>query len=140
MNIPEDRLITVVFLREFLGLPAPRPDGVRDLLVIPCEGGTSLAGPWRLALGHWPETWRAQPDAGPRYLVVLHGLSAPYFIAAIDEIDGARWGDDASGDPQRRDVPVTRAPHSATSWLAGCQLETDMTFGWPLPEEQYAFL
>jgi hypothetical protein len=140
MIVPEDRVITVEFLREFLGLPGVRPDGVRDLLVIPREGGTSLAGPWRLALGNWPETWRAQPETGPRYLVVLHGLTAPYFIAAIDEIDGVQWGTDSGGDPQHRDVPITGAPHSATSWLAGCLLDMDMTFGWSLPEEQYAFL
>lgn len=139
MNVPDDRVITVAFLREFLGLPASRPDGVRDLLVIPRPGGTPLAGPWQLALGDWPEEWRASPSAAPRFLVVLHGLAAPYFVAAISEIDPLRWGSDVDADPQLREVPVTSLPHRATSLLAGCRLDTDMTFGWQLPEEQYAF-
>ena len=74
MNVPESRVISVSFLREFLGLPAARPDGVRDLLVIPRPSGAPLPGPWRLALGHWPDTWRAAPSAAPRFLVVLDGL------------------------------------------------------------------
>jgi hypothetical protein len=139
MNIPEDRVITVAFLREFLGLPPERPDGVRDLLVIPVAGGTSLSGPWRLALGDWPERWRISSETGPRYLVVLHGLTAPYFIAAISDIDRPQWGDDTAADAQFRAVPVGPLPHASTSWLAGCRVDTDTTFGWPLPQEQYAF-
>jgi hypothetical protein len=140
VNLPDSGIISVQFLREFLALPVARPDGIRDLLVIPCPGGAAVTGPRQLALGDWPETWRAEPETAPRYLVVLHGLAAPYFVAAISGIDRSRWADDSDADPQRREVPVTSPPDPATSWLAGCQLDTDLTFGWPLPEEQYAFL
>jgi hypothetical protein len=140
MNVPDDGIISVPFLREFLGLPASRPDEVRDLLLIPCPGGASLAGPWRLALGDWPEAWREAPETGPRYLAVLHGLAEPYFIAAIWSIDQSGWGEDTAADPQLRAVPALSPPDPATSHLAGCRLDTDLMFGWPLPEEQYAFL
>lgn len=139
MSVPEDRVITVAFLREFLGLPVARPDGVRDLLVIPRPGGTPLSGPWRLALGDWPDEWRSSPSTAPRFLVVLRGLIAPYFVAGIWEIDRQLWGSDAAGDRGLREVPVIQRPHEATSQLAGCEVDTDMTFGWPLPEEHYAF-
>jgi len=139
VNVPEDRAITVAFLREFLTLPISRPDGVRDLLVIPRPGGMPLSGPWRLALGDWPDEWRSAPSSAPRFLVVLHGLTAPYFVAGIWEIDRQLWGSDASGERGLREVPVIPRPHEATSHLAGCEIDTDMMFGWPLPEEQYAF-
>ena len=139
MTIPPDRVITVTFLREFLGMPASRPDGVRDLLVIPRPGGTPLSGPWQLALDGWPDEWRSSPSSAPRFLVVLHGLAAPYFVAGIWEIDRQLWGSDASGDRGLREVPVIPRPHEATSHLAGCEVDADMTFGWSLPEEQYAF-
>jgi hypothetical protein len=139
LNVPEDRVINIAFLREFLGLPISRPDGVRDLLVIPRKGGTPLSGPWRLALGDWPGEWRSSPSSAPQFLVVLHGLTPPYFVAGIWEIDHHLWGSDVSGDRGLREVPMIPRPHEATSHLAGCELDTDMTFGWPLPEEQYAF-
>jgi hypothetical protein len=140
LNVPDDGIISVPLLREFLGLPPQRPDDVRDLLLIPRPGGAPLAGPWRLALGDWPETWRGAPGTGPRYLTVLHGLEAPYFIAAIWGIDQSGWGQDTPADPQLRAVPVISPPDPATSHLAGCRLDTDLRFGWPLPEEQYAFM
>ena len=99
MTVPDDRVITVAFLREFLGLPASRPDGVRDLLVVPRTGRNSRwPGPWQLALGDWPETWRRSPSTAPRFLVVLHGLATPYFIAGHLGDRPARWGSDAAGD------------------------------------------
>jgi hypothetical protein len=144
MKIPDDYVITVPFLREYLGLPAERPDGVRDLLVVPRPSGTPIpaAGPgaWQLALGDWPEAWRDAPQTGPRYLVMLHGTTAPYFVAQVDEIDPSRWGEDRNAAPSLREVPVSAAPCEVTAWLAGCRLETDVSFGWQLPEEQFAFI
>jgi hypothetical protein len=143
MNIPADWVITVTFLREFLGLPASRPEGVRDLLVVARDSSAPVPGladgPWRLALGDWPEAWRAAPETGPRYLVMLRQLTTGYVIAVIEDIDPAGWAADGDSDPQHRLVPV-RGTAAATAHLAGCVLDTDVTFGWPLPEEQYAFL
>ena len=144
MNIPDDRVITVAFLREYLGLPAERPDGVRDLLVVPRSSGTPVPaaepGAWQLALGDWPEAWRDAPETGPRYLVMLHGTAAPYFVALVEEVDPSGWGEDVDAAPGLREVPVGAVPCELTAWLAGCQLDTDVSFGWPLPEEQFAFM
>lgn len=143
MTTPQDDIITITSLRQVLGLPAARPDGVRDLLAVARDRGApvpSLAlSPWRLALGDWPETWREEPETGPRFLVMLRQLTTGYIIAAIQDIDPAGWGADGNGDPQHRLVPVLGTA-SATARLAGCCLDTDLTFGWPLPEEQYAFM
>jgi len=143
MSIPANRVVTIPALRRFLGLPAERPDGIRDLLIVPSEPGTPVPaaqpGAWQLALGDWPEAWRAEPDTGPRFLVMLHGLARPYFIATVEVIDIARWGDDAGSSPGRREVPVTGTAYAETASLAGCRLDCDLSFGWPSPEEQYAF-
>jgi hypothetical protein len=143
VNIPDDRVITVAFLREFLGLPAFRLDGVRDLLVVARDPGAPVPAiadrPWRLALGEWPESWRDAPETGPRYLVMLRGLTAPSFIATVEDIYTAGWGTDGDGELERRVVPVSGTAY-ATAFLAGCRLDADVTFGWPLPEEQFAFM
>jgi hypothetical protein len=138
-----DDCITVSGLRHILGLPAERPDGVRDLLVVASDRAAPVpdpaASPWQLALGLWPEEWQANPQTGPRYLVMLRQLTIGYIIAAIEEIDPARWGAEPHADPRLRTVPV-RGPAPATVELTGCRLDLNATFGWPLREEQYAFL
>jgi hypothetical protein len=144
MNVHDEHVVTVEILRRTLGLPAGRHDGVRDLLIVPREPGTpipaAVPGAWRLALGDWPEAWRDEPDTGPRFLIMLHGLASPYFIATAEEINRARWGEDTGGPPDRREVPVTGTAYVATAALAGCQLDCDLSFGWQFPEEQFAFL
>lgn len=143
MYIPDDRVITVAFLREFLSLPAERSDGTCDLVVVARDRGAPVPsvadGPWRLALGEWPEVWRDTPETGPRYLVMLRGLTAPYLIATIEDIDPGGWGADGAFEPERRLVPVRGTAYAASA-LAGCQLDADVTLGWPLPEERYAFM
>ncbi|MBV9450739.1 MAG: hypothetical protein JO345_33100 [Streptosporangiaceae bacterium] len=143
MSIADDRAVTIPSLRQALGLPAERPDGVRDLLVVPRQPGTPVParrpGAWQLALGDWPEQWRAAPETGPQFLVMLHGLSAPYFIATVDEVHQGRWGEDSDNPPNRRQVPVVGTARG-TALLAGCRLDCDLTFGWQLEEEQFAFV
>jgi hypothetical protein len=144
MTIPDNRTLTVTGLRQVLDLPATRPDGVRDLLVVGRDRGTPVPGaaerPWRLALGSWPETWRQAPETGPRYLVMLRQLTTGYVIATVEDIEPAGWAADQDTDPQHRIVPVSRTAYGKAAMLAGCHLDTNLTFGWPLPEEQYAFL
>jgi hypothetical protein len=70
---------------------------------------------------------------------MVRQLTAGYVIAVVEDIDPAGWGVDSEADPQRRLVPVLGVA-SATARLAGWRLDAGMTFGWPLPEEQYAFL
>ena len=143
MTTPDDLTVTVPALRTTLGLPASRPEGVRDLLVVARDRSAPVpdlaVSPWRLALGDWPETWREAPETGPRYLVMLRQLTTGYVIAAVADIDPAGWGADGDSDPQHRLVPVSGIA-TATAQLADCVLDTDVRFGWPLPEEQYAFL
>jgi hypothetical protein len=143
MTIPDDLTVTVPEVRTILGLPASRPEGVRDLLVVARDRSAPVpdlaVSPWRLALGDWPEEWRAKPDTGPRYLMMLRQLTTGYVIAVVEDIDPAGWGTDEDADPQHRFVLV-RGTAVATARLAGCCLDADLTFGWPLPEEQYAFL
>jgi hypothetical protein len=143
MTVPDDLTVPVPVVRAILGLPPARPEGVRDLLVVARDRGTPVpdlaVSPWRLALGDWPETWREAPETGPRYLVMLRQLTTGYVIAAIADIDPAGWGTDGNSAPQHRLVPACGTA-AATGQLAGCVLGTDVTFGWPLPEEQYAFL
>jgi hypothetical protein len=141
MTIPNDRAITIPVLRQALGLPRERPDGVRELLAVRRDLGAPVPPPgsWRLALGDWPDAWRAEPGTGPVFLVMLRGTTSPYFIAAIEDIQPARWGADTGTDQQYRRVPV-RGVATATSVLAGCTLHADLTFGWDRAEEQYAFL
>jgi hypothetical protein len=140
---PDDFTVPVPVVRAILGLPPVRPGTVRDLLVVARDRGTPVpdltVSPWRLALGDWPETWREAPETGPRYLMMLRRLTTGYVIAAVADIDQAGWGADGNCDPQRRLVP-TCGTAVATAQLAGCVLDTDVRFGWPLPEEQYAFL
>lgn len=144
MPILNGPMITVSTLRETLGRPAERHDGVRDLLAVHrnesglVPDGTTAAGP--LALGDWPEAWQADPDCGPRFLIALRGVAVPYWIAGIWETDPARWGEDSGADPSRRAVPVLAPAYVASAVLAGRLLETDLTFGWLNPEEQFAFL
>jgi hypothetical protein len=141
MIIPEDRIITVPVLRQVLGLPARRHDGVRDLLGIPCELGASIPprDSWRLALGDWPEIWHAAPGTGPVFLVMLEG-TPPYVVVTVEEIPGHLWGCDPDGPPDQRVVPVRSTAYAATARLAGCRVQTDLIFGWYRPEERYAFL
>jgi hypothetical protein len=135
--------LDVAGLRQVLGLPASRPEGVRDLLVVARNRTAPVPDlsvtPWRLALGDWPETWQQAPETGPRFLVMLRRLTTGYVIAVVEDIDPAGWGVDGDADPQHRLVPV-RGTATTTSQFAGYRLDTDVTFGWPLPEEQYAFL
>jgi hypothetical protein len=140
MTISDDRAVTVAGLREILGLPPQRPDGVRDLLAVPCEHGRPIPVAWQLALGDWPEAWQAEPGTGPRYLVSLREYAGRFFIAAVTQVDAARWGEDGGGDPDRREVPVTGTDFGASAVVAGCLLDADISFGWPRPEERYAFL
>jgi len=142
MTAIPDHAVSVPELRQVLGLPAERADGVRDLLVVPRSPGTPVpaAGSWRMALGDWPDEWRSCPSAAPQFLVMLHGLAAPYFIATIEEICVSRWGEDTDGSFASRVVPVTGAACEATALVAGALLDCDITFGWQYPEEQYAFL
>lgn len=130
-------ILTVPELRAALGLPPERPEGVRDLLVVACEEGTPIpaAGSWRLALDDWPEAWRAEPSAGPRFLVMLDGP----FIATVETIDVSSWGLDTDGPPQRRVVPVTGTACQVTALVGGAEVSYEMGFGWPFPEERYAF-
>jgi hypothetical protein len=144
MTISDDRAVTVSGLREVLGLPPERPDGIRDLLAVPREPGTPVPvpgpGAWQLALGDWPEVWRAEPGTGPMFLVMLHGYASPFFVATVEHVDPARWGEDGGADPGHREVPVTGTVFAATAVVAGCQLDADLSFGWQYPEEQYTFL
>ncbi|HXL95703.1 MAG TPA: hypothetical protein VN969_42830 [Streptosporangiaceae bacterium] len=144
MTISDNSSVTVAGLREILGLAPERPDGVRDLLAVPRSHGEPVpdikTSPWQLALGDWPEAWRAEPGTGPRYLVMLRGLTAPYLIATVEDIDISRWGEDEDADPSRRLVPVRGTAYAAAAVLAGSRLETGVSFGWQHPEEQYAFL
>ena len=128
-------------LRVVLGLPPVRPPGVRDLLVVAREAGTPIppAGSWLLALDDWPEVWSADPSAAPRLLVMLDGLAAPFFIATIEIIDAWAWGFDAGASPDRRVVPVTGTECQLTAVVAGARVDCEPAFGWPCPEEQYAF-
>ena len=143
MTIPNGAVVTVTGLRETLGLPGERPDGVRDVLAIPCHDGQpppegSAAGP--LALGDLPETWQRDPASGPRFLVALRGLVSPYRIAGIWETDPARWGEDSGADPSRRTVPLLAPAYVPSAVLTRRLLGADLVFGWINPEEQYAFL
>ncbi|MGH3165073.1 MAG: hypothetical protein ACRDN0_04150 [Trebonia sp.] len=144
MPIPNGPMITVASLRETLGRPAERPDGVRDLLAVPWNesglvpDGATAAGP--LALGDWPQMWRADPDCGPRFLIALRGVASPYRIAGIWETNPARWDEDSGADPSRRTVPVLAPAYVASAVLAGRLPEADLTFGWLSPEEQFAFI
>jgi hypothetical protein len=141
MSHPFDRILTVPELRGHLGLPREPADGNRELLVVRRDLGEPVpaAGSWRLALGDWPDAWRAEHGAGPRFLVMLHGTASPYFIATIEDIDAEDWGLDGDAEPDQRVVPV-RGTAYATAELAGDQLELDLMFGWDRPEEQYAFM
>jgi hypothetical protein len=143
MTVYEERVVTVAVLREILGLPASRPDGVCDLLVVPRERGEPVPDvmlhPWWLALGDWPELWRASPETGPQYLVMLRGLTPPYLIATVEVIDPTGWGAGEDAEPGLRLVP-TCGTAAATAGLAGCRLDSDVAFGWVRPEDQYAFL
>jgi hypothetical protein len=142
MTMPDDRVLTTSVLREILELPSERPDGVRELLVIPRGLGEPIPSPdsWRLALGDWPEAWRASPGTGPRYLVMLRGAGSPYFIATVEDIEQDLWGSDSDSPPDQRVVPVRGTAYKKTAILAGAQLAAELTFGWDRREEQYAFL
>jgi hypothetical protein len=142
MSMPDDRRITIAVLREILGLPRERPDGVRELIAVPRDLGEPVPSrdSWRLALGDWPEIWRAEPDTGPRYLVMLRGPASPYFIGTVEDIDPDAWGVDSGSPPDQRVVPVRDTAYEKTAILAGAQLDTELTFGWTRREEQYAFL
>lgn len=141
MTIPDDRIITIPVLRESLGLPRERPGGIRDLLAVPRGPGEPVprANGWRLALGDWPEIWKARPEQGPKFLVMLRGERHRFFIGTVEDIDPSGWAADAGRHPARRQVPV-RGTTDATSELAGCQLQADLFFGWHRAEEQFAFL
>jgi hypothetical protein len=130
-------ILTVAELRAALGLPTVRPDGVRDLLAVACEEGTPVpaADSWRLALDDWPEVWSAAPSAAPRFLVMLDGP----FIATVETIDVSLWGTDGNASPQRRVVPVTGTACQVTAVVGGAQVSHETGFGWPCPEERYAF-
>lgn len=142
MTMPDDRRITIPDLREILDLPRERPDGVRELIAVPRHLGEAIPrrDSWRLALGDWPEIWRAEPGTGPQYLVMLRGDAGPYFIATVEDIDPEAWGTDPDSPPDQRIVPVRDTAYEKTAILAGAQLDTDLTFGWTRREEQYAFL
>jgi hypothetical protein len=142
MTIPNDRVLTIPVLRQTLGLPPERPDGVRELLAVPRDLGEPIPNrdTWRLALGDWPEIWHAEPGTGPSYLVMLRGPASPYFIATIEDIEPDLWGSDTDAPPEQRVIPVRGTAYEATAVLAGAQLEMDLTFGWDRREEQYAFL
>lgn len=141
MSMSADRLITVAFLRNALGLAEERPDGVREILAVRRDLGAPVPAwnSWRLALGDWPESWAADEGTGPRYLVMLRGEASPYFIATVEDINASSWGLDEAVSGVRV-VPVRGTAHQVTAMLAGCRLETDVRFGWQQPEEQYAFL
>jgi hypothetical protein len=128
-------------LRVVLGLPPVRPRGARDLLAVAREAGTPIpaANAWRLALDDWPDAWRADPAAGPGLLVMLDGLAAPFFIAAIETIDACAWGLDAGASPDHRVVPVMGTECQLTAVAAGARVDCESAFGWALPEERYAF-
>jgi hypothetical protein len=134
-------IFSIPELRVALGLPSVRPPGVRDLLVVAREAGTPIpaAGSWRLALGDWPDHWRAAPSVAPRLLVMLDGLAMPFFIATVESIDVSSWGTDLDALPDRRVVPVTGTECQITAVVAGTQVDSDAEFGWACPEEQYAF-
>jgi hypothetical protein len=138
---PNEPVVTVQALRESLGLDPHRPDGVRDVVAALSDaqaGSRSLV--LRLALGDWPEAWRADPPTGPRFLVTLAGHADPYQIRDVYTIDATRWGDDTGADPQERLVPVSHLDEALSLQLRGSQLQTGLSFGWPLPEERFAFL
>jgi hypothetical protein len=142
-TIPRGATVTIARLREELGVPRERPDGVRDVLAIPCADGEPLPdGPAArpLALGDWPEDWRQNPASGPQYLVALRGLARPWRVAGVWETDPARWGDDAGADPKRRIVPLLAPAYVPSAALTGALLDAPLVFGWIDREEQYAFL
>jgi hypothetical protein len=129
--------VTVPELRRVLGLPSERPEFVRDLLAVERSSGVNGCGSLRLALGDWPDAWRAEPSAAPRFLVVLHRL----VIAVVQVIDVSLWGSDVGASPDTRLVPVTGTVHAATAQLAGKRLDcADLSFAWPRSEEQFEFL
>jgi hypothetical protein len=134
-------MLTVPELRRALGLPVVRPLSVRDLLVVARETGAPIppADSWRLALGDWPDLWRSGPSVAPRFLVMLDGLAAPFFVATIETVDACAWGLDTDASPDCRVVPVTGTECQVTAVVAGAQVECDSSFGWVRPEEQYAF-
>jgi hypothetical protein len=143
VTIPNGPTVTIARLRLELGLPAERPSGIRDVLVIPCLGSepgddATTAGP--LALGDLPEEWRRSPATGPRYLVTVRGLANPWRVAGIWETDPARWGDDADAPPSRRLVPLRGAAYVLAAVLSGRAIEARLTFGWIAITDQYAFL
>jgi len=134
-------IFSIPELRVVLGLPSVRPPGVRDLLVVARKPGTPIPAldAWRLALGDWPDTWRADPSTAPRLVVMLDGLAAPFFIATIETIDADAWGLDTDAPPDHRVVPVTGTECQLTAVVAGTRVDCDSAFGWTYPEEQYAF-
>ncbi len=141
---PNGSVVTVPALREALGLPKQRPEGVRDLLGVlwePPEPVTVAAVAARpLALGDWPEAWRADPASGPQFLIALRDQADPYLIARVFWVDGTRWGDHTGADPQHRQVPVSARTTLAAVRLAGRRVLAGVSFGWPQPEEHFAFL
>jgi hypothetical protein len=142
MTSPNDALWSRRTLRVHLGLPPQRPDGVRDLLAVQRGLDAPVPAPdaWRLALGDWPELWAIEPANGPRFLIMLKGTASPYFIATVEDIDPAGWAlDGPEADQGRRVVPV-HGTARATASLAGHRFVTDLTFGWELDTEKYAFL
>jgi hypothetical protein len=141
--IPAGARVTVARVREVIGVPAAvRADGARDVLAVPAADGAPLPGEAavRLALGGWPEEWRDCPQSGPGFLVALRGTGRSWRIAGVWETDPARWGQDAGSGPRRRLVPLAGVALVPSAVLAGAVLDAPLVFGWPDPEERYAFL
>jgi hypothetical protein len=136
-------MVTVHELRQTLSLAAERPDGVRDVLAIACPARpvTAQAVAGRvLALGDWPELWRIEPACGPAILVTLSGDIAPYLITGVFRTDPAQWRPDESADPQRWRVPACWPYAQGAVLLDDRHALAGVRFGWPDPEERFAFL
>jgi hypothetical protein len=141
--MPSGIAVTAGALRQVLGLAPERPEGVRDVLAAWCPARPvtpEMAAGRRLSLGDWPEAWRAGPESAPWILLALTGAAAPHLIAGVFTIDATKWGQDVGADPRYRQVPVLDACALGAAFLGGRHVVAGVRFGWPAPEENFAFL
>jgi hypothetical protein len=141
--MPSGIAVAVGALRQALGLAPGRPEGVRDVLAAWCPGRPvtpEMAAGMRLSLGGWPEVWQSAPGSAPGIFVALTGAAAPHLIAGVFTIDATAWGQDVDADPRYRQVPVSGACALGVAFLGSRHVVAGVRFGWPAPEENFAFL
>lgn len=135
--------ITTRELRQVLGLAPVRADGMRDVLAIACPARPvtpQAVSSQMLALGDWPDLWRAEPACGPGIVVTLGGDTGPHMITGVFRTDPAQWGQDTGADPHHRRVPVCWPYALGAVLLDDLHVLVDVRFGWPSLEERFAFL